>query len=182
MGLRGRAWVAQINSLHQRFALTPKTRLRRQFLCFRIVQLRYSIYLLSRPPIQQSVTYSFYDFLFPGARFSMGCAKIRPSAWFSRDGLDLDLTDRLEAAEHLYNSLCPFPAPASIVSFLLFRRRSLDSAFLPAFLGLLMVFGIIEIGAEVLALAVPLATGTSKRRAAKHEGAAYLKTGSNTGE
>ena len=122
MGLRGRAWVAQINSLHQRFALTPKTRLRRQFLCFRIVQLRYGIYLLSRPPIQQSVTYSFYDFLFPGARFSMGCAKIRPSAWFSRDGLDLDLFARLEAAEHLYNCLRPSWTPASIVSFLLFRR------------------------------------------------------------
>ena len=73
---------------------------------------------------------------------SVGCKgyfQIRPGTGLTGDGLDLgdgrdlDLTDRLEAAEHLYSSLYPYLALASIASFPLFSLRLLHWAYSQAF-------------------------------------------------
>lgn len=73
-----------------------------------------------------------------------GYFKIRPGIGLTEDGLDLDLTDRLEAAEHLYSSLCPYLTLASIASFPLFSFRLLSFAYSQAFLRLLPVFACIH--------------------------------------
>ena len=72
-----------------------------------------------------------------------GYCQIRPDTGLTGDGLDLDLTDRLEAVEHLYSSLCLSPALASIASFP-FSLRLLHYAYSQAFFRLLPVFACIH--------------------------------------